>query len=74
MATSLNFRVTAIGQEASVCEDAAACHWICARPWSEQDGFQKGILFGVLLHRWALKAIDRWDVYVMQDDFLGIAR
>ena len=62
-----------VGQEVLVLEDAAARHWVGARPRREHDGFQQRVLLGVLFHSGALKAIDGRDADVVEDDLLGVA-
>ena len=61
-----------IGQMVFVAQDAPACHGVGASPWSEQDRFEQCILLGVLFHSRALKAINGWDMDVVEDDLLGV--
>jgi hypothetical protein len=70
---SIHVPMVVIGQEVLVLEDAAARHGVSARPRNEQDAFEEGILFGVLLDSGALKAIDGRDVDVVENQLLRVA-
>ena len=61
-----------IGQEVLVLEDAAARHGVSARPRSEQDAIEEGMMFGVLLDSGALEAINGRDTDVVEHDFLCV--
>ena len=68
------FPAITIGQKAPVGDDIPARHRIRARPRTKQEGFEKRVLFGILLYSWALKAIDGRDTHSVQDHLLGVLR
>jgi hypothetical protein len=61
-----------VGEVALVVENAAAHHGVGAGPRREQYCFEQSVLFGVLLHSGALKAIDGRDVDVVENHLLRV--
>ena len=65
---------SAVGERVREILARAACQWIQASPGCEQQRLQQGVLFCIFGPRWALKAINGWNVDVVQDYLLRIRR
>ena len=61
-----------VAEEVAEIADAAALVRVRAAPWGEQQGFEEGVLLCVLLHRWALEAVDCGHVDAVQHDLLRV--
>ena len=63
---------SAVGEHVLEILARAACQWIQATPGCEQQRLQQGVLLCIFGLRWALKAINGWNVDVVQDYLLRI--